>query len=519
MPGWLEKSIFCILVAVGVMVGVNLLAYLWEHLVARGMPILWLFLFVYFFVACIFQLFFVWYLYSRFKKRKIPEAPIGLSVDVFVAAYNEPMWIVERALQAARNINYSHVTYLLDDSPEGVYKDLAERLKTEYLTREGNLHFKAGNINSALERTSGELIAIFDIDHAPDPEFLDRTLGFFDDERIGFVQVMESFCNAEENLIAEASAQTAVEYFNITLTCKDQVGACSHHGSNAVIRRKALESIGGYRPGLAEDLETSIAIHSRGWKSAYVCEPLAPGLTPSSFQAFCKQQLKWSRGVFEAAWNSFREKSFFKLTWHQKLSYGVRFYYYIVGFSFFCGMSFTLLYLFRQDAVVYEGFLARLLSLSVISLLIRYVMLRACGTEPLARKGVHFKGASLVLSIWPIYVLSLICTLARIRIPFISTPKESGSGHIDLRTVLPQMIMFCALLTGVVWKVIHWNEGSAPLTVLFAMMLLGQHWMLFAVIWKSIREAFRNPMLNDIQPEMQVDRAGFRKTQSKRKKN
>jgi len=517
MHGWLKKLIFYVLVAAGVALGVNLLIFCWGNLVATGISILWLLLFAYFFVFCILQLFFVWYLYSRFKKRKIPEASPGLSVDVFIPAYNEPVWIVERALRAAADIHYPHTTYLLDDSAGGAYKDLARRLKTKCLTREDNLYYKAGNINSALEKTSGDFIAIFDVDHAPEPDFLDRTLGFFNDDRIGFVQVMESFCNADENLIAEASAQTAVEYFNITLTCKDQVGACSHHGTNAVIRRKALESIGGYRPGLAEDLETSIAIHSKGWESAYVCEPLAPGLTPSSFQAFCKQQLKWSRGVFEAAWNSFWEKSFFKLTWHQKFSYGVRFSYYTVGFSFFLGMNLTLFYLLQPDADVFEAFLARLLPLTVITLLVRYFMLRAFGTEPVARKGLHFKGPSLILCIWPIYLLSLICTITRIPIPFISTPKESGSG-IDLRTIIPQMFMICALVAGIFWKVIHWNEGPAPLTLLFAMILLGKHWILFALIWKRIGGVLGKPILNEIQPEIQVNQAGSLKIRSHRGK-
>jgi len=508
LPVWPKKLTVYILIVVGAMLSVNLLAYCWGHsyLHVKGVSVLWLLLFVYFLTGCVLHLFFVWYLYAYFDKRKIPGAPPGMSVDVFVTAYNEPVWIVERSLRAAKSIHYPHATYLLDDSPKGTYRNIAEQLKTEYLTRENNRHFKAGNINRALERTFGEFIAVFDVDHAPLPEFLDSTLGFFEDEHIGFVQVMETFGNAEENLISEASAQTAVEYFNITLACKDQVGACSHHGTNAVIRRKALESIGGYRPGLAEDLETSIAMHSKGWKSAYVCEPLAPGLTPSGFQAFCKQQLKWSRGVFEAAWNSLREKSFFKLTWHQKFSYGVRFYYYMVGASFFLGMNLTLLYLFSADAAVYEGFIPRMFSLMVIAVLIRYRMLRKFGTEPMAAKGLHFKGASLVLSIWPIYVLSLACTITRIRIPFISTPKESDS-HIRVRTIIPQLIMICALVAGIAWKVIHWNEGPAPFTLLFAMTLLGQHWMLFALIGRS----FRGYIWNDGSPEMHMSRAGYEK--------
>jgi hypothetical protein len=78
-----------------------------------------------------------------------------------------------------------------------------------------------------------------------------------------------------------------------------------------------------------------------------------------------------------------------------------------------------------------------------------------------------------------------------------STPKESGSG-IDFRTIVPQMIMVCALVAGVVWKIIHWNDGPAPLTLLFALILLGKHWMLFTLIWKSIRGVLGKPILNDI---------------------
>jgi len=99
---------------------------------------------------------------------------------------------------------------------------LAKRLNADYLSRNGNLDRKAGNINTALEKTSGDLIAIFDINHAPLPDFLDRSLGFFEDPQIGIVQVIQNLLQCtKDGLIAEGSVQTALEYFNIAAVCKD----------------------------------------------------------------------------------------------------------------------------------------------------------------------------------------------------------------------------------------------------------------------------------------------------------
>jgi cellulose synthase/poly-beta-1,6-N-acetylglucosamine synthase-like glycosyltransferase len=289
---------------------------------------------IYFVTYLTSQVYFVWYLYCRFKKPNPNETmSLDYTVDIFLPAYKEPIWIVERALKATKKITYPHKTYLLDDSQDGRYDALGKQLKIDCLTRHGNRNRKAGNINAALEKTFGDFIAIFDIDHAPFPDFLDRTLSYFKDPQVGVVQVMQTFCNAKDGLIAEASVQTALEYFNITGVCKNNVGAMSHHGSNAVIRRMALESIGGYQSGLAEDLETSLDLHAKGWKSKYVCEPLAPGFAPADFRAFCTQQLKWSKGVFVAAQRSFFDGTFFRLTWHQRLAYSIRYSYYLVGLS------------------------------------------------------------------------------------------------------------------------------------------------------------------------------------------
>jgi len=448
-------------------------------------------LFGYFAAYLFMQVYFVWYLYCRFEKRVETKAPPDLTVDVFMTAFDEPAWIVVKAIQAARQIPYPHKTYLLDDSPGKNFEHLADQFQVEYLSRNGNKDFKAGNINAALEKTNGDFIAIFDIDHTPQSDFLERTLGHFKDPQVGFVQAMQTYNNGGDGLIAQAAVQTSIEYFNISACGKDAIEAMSHHGSNAVIRRSALKSIGGYQIGLAEDLETSIRLHAKGWKSVYVCEPLAPGLAPANFSAFCKQQLKWSRGVFESALRSFFTGTFFRLTWHQRLAYCVRFSYYLIGVSVALGLATTVFYLFAPSAEIYEGFMARMLPLASVIMAIRCLMLRTKGTDPIARKGIHYKGTSLVISIWPIYLLSAICTLFRISVPFMSTPKGGGQDRVALWTVLPQLTMVALLFAGLLYKAVHWDAAPAPLTATAALLFLMQQWILIVPVSQILKNKLK----------------------------
>jgi cellulose synthase/poly-beta-1,6-N-acetylglucosamine synthase-like glycosyltransferase len=476
-----KRWVLVALIGIGAVLALHFLYRCWGLIAGAGYPAWAVMLFAISVVGVAIQPFFVWYLYLQFRQRPIPEPRPDVSVDIFVTAYDEDESLVASTLRAAIAVAYPHRTWLLDDSSNSRYHAVAEQMGCEHLTRRGNGNQKAGNINAALARTSGDFVAIFDADHAPVPAFLHRTLGFFEDASVGFVQVMQTFSNAREGLIATASAETALEYFNVTAVCNDALGATSLHGTNAVIRRSALESIGGYRPGLAEDLETSIALHAGGWRSAYVCEPLAPGLTPSSFTAFCKQQSKWSRGVFEAAIRSISDGSYFQLTWIQRLAYAVRFSYYIVGLAVFLGLALTVAYLLLPPAASrgYEASLRTLLPVFVATFAIRWFMLSAWATEPAARRGIHFRGTSLVFSIWPIYLRSFIYALLRIPIPFISTPKTNNAG-IRIQTVAAQFVMQGVLAIALVWRIMAWSIADAPATFAMGVLFLCQPWILLS---------------------------------------
>ena len=145
------------------------------------------------FVTAMLHLFMSW----RLTVRNSPPVPEGMSVDIFIPTINESEAIVRRTLLAARNMDYPHETWLLDDGKRPVMARLAAELGCHYLARDDNRHAKAGNLNHALAQSKGEFIAIFDADHAPERHFLERTLGYFADENVAFVQTPQDFYNLD----------------------------------------------------------------------------------------------------------------------------------------------------------------------------------------------------------------------------------------------------------------------------------------------------------------------------------
>ena len=121
----------------------------------------------------------------------------GLSVDIFIPTYNENIEILEATMVGCRKIKYPHRTYILDDGKREEVKQLATLLGCVYLSRPTNEHAKAGNINYALSKTAGEFIVILDADMVPQPDFLERTLGYFEDEKLAFIQMPQEFYNQD----------------------------------------------------------------------------------------------------------------------------------------------------------------------------------------------------------------------------------------------------------------------------------------------------------------------------------
>jgi cellulose synthase (UDP-forming) len=183
----------------------------------------------------------------RLKERgAAPEAPEGMTVDVLVTTYNEPLDLVMTTARAAKAITYPHQTWILDDGNRPELRALAEAEGIGVITRSDDWvgmprHAKAGNLNNALLVTEGEFLMILDADQVPVPEILDRTLGYFTDEKMAIVQTPQYFVNVPAS---DPLGSQAPLFYGPIQQGKDGWNAAFFCGSNAIIRREALMQLG-----------------------------------------------------------------------------------------------------------------------------------------------------------------------------------------------------------------------------------------------------------------------------------
>jgi cellulose synthase (UDP-forming) len=433
------------------------------------------------------QVFGAWYIYTHIAQPRHRAAPEGLSVDVFVPVYDEDEALVARSLKAVLAMRYPHRTFLLDDGHRESYRQVADRLGVTYLRRSGHQHAKAGNVNHGLDYSDAEFVTVFDVDHIPEPHFLDVVLGHFDNPQVGFVQAFVAHSNQSESFVAHAVASQAYDVFSPTSMGMNGCGAATVWGAHCTFRRAALDSIGGHQVGLAEDLHTSLVLHANGWRSVYVPQVVARGLVPADLGAYVVQQLKWSRGVFEIL----VEKSFLhlpRLQFSQVVAYATRMTYYLVG-------PFTLISMVASAAMLFFGkayaevhmasYVLHFLPSVIAIMAVRMLAVAFWERDPTAGR-FHYPGLALAMGMWPIYTLSLVCAVLRVRIPHLSTPKQVRGGKF-LPLVIPQLAAVCVLVGGVIWRVTQGLDLDSLVVIGFALALAASHWAIFYAVWEGWR--------------------------------
>ena len=228
------------------------------------------------------------------------------SVDILITTYDEPEFIVRRTIIGCQAINYTNKKiYLLDDTRRSEMKQLALKLGCEYMTRPDNRHAKAGNLNHSLPQTNGELIVVFDADFVPTKNFLIRTVGFFQNEKVGLVQTPQSFYNIDpiaRNLGLENVLAPEEEVFYRQIQpIRDAANSVVCSGTSFVVRRNALEAVGGFvTDSVSEDYFTGIRISAIGYRLVYLDEKLSAGLAADNITAHALQRLRWGRGTLQA---------------------------------------------------------------------------------------------------------------------------------------------------------------------------------------------------------------------------
>lgn len=228
------------------------------------------------------------------------------TVDVYIPTYNEPLEVVRDTVLAAQCIDYPRdkmKIYILDDGSRSEFAVFAADVGVGYITRAEHNHAKAGNLNHAMTITKGELICVFDCDHVATRMFLQSTVGgFLEDPMLALVQTPHYFYSPdpfERNLSAGRDIPNeGMLFYGPIQKGNDNWNATFFCGSCAVIRRAALDEIGGFAvETVTEDAHTALKMQRLGWKSAFLAIPLAAGLATERLVVHVIQRNRWARGM------------------------------------------------------------------------------------------------------------------------------------------------------------------------------------------------------------------------------
>jgi cellulose synthase/poly-beta-1,6-N-acetylglucosamine synthase-like glycosyltransferase len=256
------------------------------------------------------------YLYYKFRNGK-PRHPGRLeslpAVTVQLPVYNE-MYVVERLIDAVARLDYPrHLLEIqvLDDSVDETMEIARRRvefykargLDIHYVHRSDRKGFKAGALAAGLKRAQGELVAIFDADFVPAPDFLESTVHYFTEEKVGMVQVRWGYINRDYSLLTRIQSILLDGHFVLEHGARNRSGRFfNFNGTAGIWRRAAIEDAGGWQHDtLTEDMDLSYRAQLRGWRFVFLPDVVSLSEVPVEMNAFKNQQHRWAKGSIQTA--------------------------------------------------------------------------------------------------------------------------------------------------------------------------------------------------------------------------
>jgi cellulose synthase/poly-beta-1,6-N-acetylglucosamine synthase-like glycosyltransferase len=259
------------------------------------------------------------YLCYRHRKRlaavgKEPTPGVTLPrVTVQLPLYNEAT-VVERLLDAVALMDYPRELLeiqVLDDSTDET-ESLARRKVADlralgvdavYMRRPNRVGYKAGALEYGLARAKGDLVAIFDADFVPQPEFVRSVVGEFEDPTVGMVQTRWAHLNRDESLLTSVQALMLDGHHLVENRARFGSGCMfNFSGTGGIWRKDAIAGAGGWQHDtLTEDLDLSYRAQLAGWRFVYRPDVLTPAELPAEMSAFRAQQYRWAKGTVQTA--------------------------------------------------------------------------------------------------------------------------------------------------------------------------------------------------------------------------
>ena len=263
-------------------------------------------------------------------------------VTIQLPIYNE-RYVVQRLIEAVCRIDYPRnllQVQVLDDSTDdtvNIARALVEKMKAAgvdivYIHRTDRSGFKAGALKEGLKTATGSLIAVFDADFVPAPDFLKESVPYFQDPRIGMLQTRWGHINSDYSLLTRAQSIGIDGHFGVEQASRAWGGLfMNFNGTGGIWRKTTIQEAGGWQADtLTEDLDLSYRAQLKGWKLMFVSQVVCPAEIPVTINAFKSQQHRWAKGSIQTAKKNLAKLFKSEVSWLVKVQAFLHLTHYMV---------------------------------------------------------------------------------------------------------------------------------------------------------------------------------------------
>lgn len=460
------------------------------------------------------QLHLLWH-YKKKSRRKTPDAALPGAlpfVSIQIPVYNEK-YVIARLMHNLAELDYPKDKFelqVLDDSTDetsniidaAVWRLRQNGIDATVLRRPDRKGYKAGALQAGMAHCKGNLIAIFDADFTPDPQFLNKMVPYFTDPNVGLVQARWGHLNREQNHLTRIQTFLLDTHFSVEQTGRSNAGYFINFcGTAGIWRKECIEAAGGWDGNvLSEDLDLSYRAQMKGWKLVYDQEIEVPAELPSVIEAFKVQQFRWTKGMAQSLRKNVRTLLAAALPIDKKL-HGV--FHLLSSFLFVCLFVNALL---TVPLLVFRNMYPEIMEwskytvitgLNLVALTVFYYNGAAVG----GRQGVvqFFRHYPIFLVVYMGLSVQNACAVMQgfwgSKSEFVRTPKmsdaSSNNAYLERKiswVYVLEVAVFCYFLGGIG---LSFYFRDFFLLLFFSMIAVGLGYIVFASmpVWRPVRWA------------------------------
>lgn len=224
-------------------------------------------------------------------------------VAVIIPTRDESHQVLMPTLAAAARMRMATEVLVLDDGHRPWLAGMCDELGIDYRTRLRHDGGTAAQLNCVLSTLDADFVVILAADQVANRDLIGRTLAHFDDTRVALVQTPIDFYNEDSfEHIRHGRVLVAAQaaFDRLVGAGRNRVNAAFWAGGAAIFRRSALATVGGVSTGTtAPGIETSLALHRKGWRTIQHNEVLARGLGAVDAAEYADRRAAAGSGALE----------------------------------------------------------------------------------------------------------------------------------------------------------------------------------------------------------------------------